>query len=60
MGAICFRCYFPGNRDNYTDHRAQIPVEEIPKWIEAYRYTHPAVKMISVRVYMDKEGMENG
>lgn len=52
--AICFRCYFPGNKDNYTDHRAQIPVEEIPKWIEAYTYTHPACTMISVRVYMRK------
>lgn len=57
---ISFRCYFPG-KDNHCDHRADIPVEEIPKWIEAYLYTHPACKGVSVRVYVNKEeGMENG
>lgn len=53
--AISFRCYFPGSRDNYTDHRAAIPVEEIPRWIEAYTYTHPACTMVSVRVYIKRE-----
>lgn len=52
---ICFRCYFPGNWDNYTDHRAQIPVAEIPRWIEAYTFTHPTCTKISVRVYIKKE-----
>lgn len=53
--AISFRCYFPGARDNYTDHRASIPVVEIPKWVEAYRYTHPNCKRISVRIFFDRE-----
>ena len=55
---IGFRCYFPGGKDNYTDHRAQIPVAEIPKWMEAYRYTHPNCKGISARVFFDREEVE--
>lgn len=52
--SISFRCYFPGEK-NYTDHRANIPVEEIPKWIAAYQYTHPACKGITVRVFFERE-----
>lgn len=51
---ISFRCYFSGDK-NYTDHRASIPVEEIPKWIEAYQYTHPACKGVTVRVFFERE-----
>ena len=59
---ISFRCYFPGDKDNYCDHRAHITLKEIPKWIEAYHYTHPKVKCIVVRVYPNEaEGVqENG
>lgn len=52
---ISFRCQFPGAQDNYCDHRAHIKLAEIPKWLEAYHYTHPNVKCITVRVFFERE-----
>lgn len=50
---ICFRCYFPGG--HYTEHRQEIPVQDIPYWIECYRYTHPTVQSVSVKVWFKEE-----
>lgn len=44
---ICFRCYYG---TNYNTHYTSLSLKEIPKWIEAYQFTHPNVKSISVRV----------
>lgn len=52
---ICFRCYFPGG--HYTEHRQELPLEGIPVWLEAYKYTHPNVVSISVKVWFHEGGV---
>lgn len=49
---ISFRCYFP-EQGNYTTHRQAMPLKDIPKWIEAYTFTHPNVESISVKIWFD-------
>lgn len=53
---ISFRCYYRG-AGNYTTHRQVMPLKNIPKWIEAYTFTHPNVESISVKIWFD-EGVE--
>lgn len=31
---MSFRCYFGGSADNLTKHRQELPLKDIPKWIE--------------------------
>lgn len=45
-----FRCYY---ETNYTEHHPELELCEIPKWIEAYQFTHPQVKHINVSVWVD-------
>lgn len=52
---MSFRCYFGGSADNLTKHRQELPLKDIPKWIEAYQFTHPTCKSISVKVWFDAE-----
>lgn len=54
---VSFRCYY-GEGQKYTQHTQELPLEDIGRWIEAYRFTHPAVYAISVKVWMNskKEG----
>lgn len=47
---VRFRCYY---ETNYTQHYATLKLKEIPKWIEAYQFTHPQVKHINVSVWLD-------
>lgn len=52
---LSIRCFFPG-KDNYTQHNQTMPLSDIPKWMEAYRFTHPNLTAISVKVWFKKEG----
>ena len=52
---MSFRCYFGGSADNLTKHRQELPLKDIPKWIEAYQFTHPTCRSISVKVWFDAE-----
>lgn len=51
---VSFRCYFPGG--NYTEHRQELPLYDIPHWIECYKFTHPTVVSISIKVWFHEEG----
>ena len=54
------RCYFPGEKSNYTQHHQKMHLKDIPKWIEAYAFTHPNVEAISLKVWpRDKEEDEH-
>lgn len=44
------RCYFTSPLD-YTQHWQTLPLKDIPKWIEAYQFTHPNVRSISVKIW---------
>lgn len=46
---INFRCYYAEGR--YYNHWRYMPLEDIPRWIEAYRFTHPEVHDISALVW---------
>ena len=53
---LSIRCYFPGLR-NYTTHRQTMMLKEVPKWMEAYKFTHPQAEAITVKVWLkDEEG----
>ena len=46
---ISFRCYFPDN--GICNHFQAMPLTDIPKWLECYRFTHPNCISISVKVW---------
>lgn len=50
---VSFRCHYP--KGTYTTHRQTMPLRDIPKWMEAYMFTHPEVKSISVKVWTTDE-----
>lgn len=49
---VSFQCYYENG--NKTIHRQQLPVEQIPKWIEAYKFTHPDCISITVKVWFEE------
>lgn len=51
---LSFRCYFPG-KDNTVTHYQDMPLKDVPKWIEAYQFTHPNVESISVKIWFHGE-----
>lgn len=53
---LSIRCYFPGKPDNYTQHYPEISLKELPKWIEAYSFTHETLESVSVKIWVKKEG----
>ena len=54
---VSFFCDY--DRENRTRHYQVMPLKDIPKWLEAYKFTHPEVRAISVKIWMDsREGDE--
>ena len=51
---LSFRCYYPES-SHYSHHVQELALEEIGQWVEAYRFTHPKVTAITVRVLFGKE-----
>ena len=51
---ISFRCYYHG-ADNNTTHYRTLPLEDIPKWIAAYQFTHPDIRSITCKIWFGKE-----
>jgi len=47
---ISFYCYY---RTNITRHFQKMNLTDIPNWISAYKFTHPDVKSISAKVYLE-------
>lgn len=50
---VSFRCFFDGDGvPHFTTHYLpQFPVKDIPKWISAYRFTHPNCTALSCKVW---------
>jgi len=54
-----FRCYFDGaDGPSYTTHYQPLPISDIPRWLDAYRFTHPDCKAISVKIWF-RDGDQN-
>ena len=47
-----FHCYY---ETNVLRHHQKIKLSDIPRWINAYQFTHPKVKSISVKILLDEE-----
>ena len=61
LNNISLRCYFPGEGNSVT-HYQTMPLKDIPKWIEAYHFTHPTCEAITIKVWLHDErstGNEN-
>lgn len=51
---ISFRCYYTQPGD-FTTHYQTMQLKDIAKWVEAYRFTHPGVQSISVKIWFHGE-----
>ena len=52
--SVSFHCYYQSGEP--TRHFQQMKISQIPKWLKAYKFTHPCCKAISVKVwYADYE-----
>ena len=45
--------YYPES-SHYSHHVQELALEEIGRWMEAYRFTHPNVAAITVRVLFER------
>ena len=50
---ISMRCYYPNGET--TNHYQTIKLSDIPKWIEAYKFTHPNCVAITAKIWFGKE-----
>ena len=50
--SVSFRCHYcTGNAPNYTQHYQKLPLRDIPKWMEAYRFTHHDCLSITCKIW---------
>lgn len=47
---VSFRCFYPNDADP-TNHRQELRLCDIPKWIDCYKFTHPACEAVTVKVW---------
>lgn len=50
---LSIRCYYDNGK--HTQHFQDLKLAEISKWIEAYKFTHPNCKSITVKIWLDDE-----
>ena len=54
--SISFRCFYHDSEP--TNHRQTLPLSDIPRWIEAYQFTHPACTAISIKVWLGDDNQK--
>lgn len=53
--SISFYCHYENG--DQTKHRQDLQLKDIPKWLEAYRFTHPNCQAVSFKIWFsDMEG----
>jgi len=60
---VSFRCYFPddgGTATRYNSHYQCLPLDELPTWIEAYRFTHPNCLSVTAKVWFSDCAAKRG
>ena len=51
---LSIRCHYPNGEP--TQHRQDMKLTDIPKWVEAYKFTHPKCTAVSIKIwYADAE-----
>lgn len=54
-----FRCYFDsGECENYTMHYQRLRLSDVPRWLDAYHFTHPNCTAITVKVWFNSANAE--
>lgn len=48
-----FRCYYTDGQP--CNHYRELSMEDVGKWMDAYKFTHPNCIAITVKVWFDKE-----
>lgn len=46
---ISFRCYYKDG--GQSNHHQTMKLSEIPKWLEAYHFTHPNVQSVTMKYW---------
>lgn len=56
---MSIRTYFPGV-GNHVNHYRDMTLKDIKKWVEAYKLTHPNCEAITVKIYLEEVGDNDG
>ena len=48
---VSIRCHYPTGEP--TQHRQALKLTDIPKWVDAYKFTHPNCKSINIKIWFD-------
>lgn len=46
---LSIRCFY--SNGNHTEHRQRMKLSDVPKWLEAYKFTHPNCQAVSIKVW---------
>ena len=46
---LSIRCYYENG--NNTEHRRQMKLTDLTRWVEAYKFTHPNCTSITVKIW---------
>ena len=49
---VSFRCFYQNTNNDgpvFSTHYQAMPLSDIPRWLEAYRFTHPDCLSISLK-----------
>ena len=51
---VSFRCHYNDAREpgHYTQHWQDLPLRDLHKWVEAYRFTHPTCTSVSIKLWL--------
>ena len=53
---ISFRCYFPNDDGaRFTTHYQRLSLRDLPKWLEAYQFTHPTCLSVTCKVWFTEQ-----
>ena len=51
-----FRCYFPSDDGvRYSTHYQRLALSDLPRWLDAYRFTHPNCLSISSKIWFTEQ-----
>lgn len=50
---MSFRCYYTDGQP--CNHYRELAMEDVGKWMDAYKFTHPNCVAITVKVWFEKE-----
>lgn len=57
---VSYRCFYDNSdgTQNYSKHYQPMPLADIPRWIESYKFTHPACVSVTCKVWFNGNDAE--